>query len=118
MPYPQALRKNNRKRYKKFKKDFDDNFYWTTVNDFGGEKAVEFYNLYKAVLNKAKNKFEFFGFHIPGNAEYNNSTNKQKSGIYIGIVLQTEWNYHQNREYQTVNQTKYGCGNPEPVKKF
>ncbi|MGG6547643.1 UNVERIFIED_CONTAM: peptidogalycan biosysnthesis protein, partial [Prevotella sp. 15_C9] len=59
MPYPQALRKKNRKRYKKFKKDFDDNFYWTTVNDFGGEKAVEFYNLYKAVLNKAKNKFEF-----------------------------------------------------------
>ena len=59
MPYPQALRKKNRKRYKKFKKDFDDNFYWTTVNDFWGEKAIEFYNLYKAVLNRAKNKFEF-----------------------------------------------------------
>lgn len=59
VPYPNALRKKNRQRYKKIKNKFDDRFYWTIVHDFGGVQAAEFYLLYSAVLTKAKNKFEF-----------------------------------------------------------
>lgn len=59
VPYPEGLKKKNRKRYRKYRKIFDSSFYWEIVTDFSGEKAIEFYALYKAVLDKAKNKFEF-----------------------------------------------------------
>ncbi len=58
-PYPQAIRKKNRKRYRIFKDKFDANFHWEILSDFSGRKSDEFYSLYKAVLDKAKNKFEF-----------------------------------------------------------
>ena len=42
-----------------YQKNFDDSFHWNIIMDFSGKKAQEFYTLYKAVLDKAKNKFEF-----------------------------------------------------------
>lgn len=59
VPYPEGLKKKNRKRYRIYKKAFDSSFHWEIITDFSGEKAIEFYTLYKAVLDKAKNKFEF-----------------------------------------------------------
>ena len=59
VPYPEGLKKKNRKRYRMYRKAFDSSFHWEIAKDFSGEKAVEFYALYKAVLDKAKNKFEF-----------------------------------------------------------
>ena len=58
-PYPQGLRKKNRKRYRNFKARFDESFRWEIWHDFSADKSVQFYGLYKAVLDKAKNKFEF-----------------------------------------------------------
>lgn len=57
--YPASLRKKNRKRYRNFRERFEKEFYWETVTDFGGETVKDFTHLYKAVLDKAKNKFEF-----------------------------------------------------------
>lgn len=57
--YPASLRKKNRKRYRNFRERFEKEFYWETVTDFGGETVKDFSHLYKAVLDKAKNKFEF-----------------------------------------------------------
>lgn len=59
LPYPSGLKKKNRKRYRMYQKNFDDSFHWNIIMDFSGKKAQEFYTLYKAVLDKAKNKFEF-----------------------------------------------------------
>lgn len=59
VPYPIAIRKKNRKRHKIFKNKFDTTFHWEVLSDFTGKKSEEFYSLYKAVLDKAKNKFEF-----------------------------------------------------------
>lgn len=56
--YPQALKKKNRKRYKKYTEKFDMDFAWEIVTDFSGY-AHEFTELYQNVLDKAKNKFEF-----------------------------------------------------------
>lgn len=58
-PYPEGLRKKNRKRYRNFKARFDQLYKWEIWNNFSGNKAIQFYELYKAVLDKAKNKFEF-----------------------------------------------------------
>jgi Protein of unknown function, DUF482. len=55
--YPKALRKKNRKRYNKFKAQYDSNFKWEIVSDFSNE-VDRFTELYFNVLNKAKNKFE------------------------------------------------------------
>lgn len=57
--YPIALRKKNRKRYRKFTTLFDQSFHWEIVNNYGGIQVKEFSKLYQAVLCKAKNKFEF-----------------------------------------------------------
>ncbi len=57
--YPGGLRKKNRKRYRIFKEKFDNSFEWGIISDFSGEKAQEFYSLYKSVLDNAENKFEF-----------------------------------------------------------
>ena len=66
VPYPNALKKKHRKRYRKYKELFDKRFYWTIYDDFTGKTAEEFYELYFAVVTKAKNKFEFL------NAEFFN----------------------------------------------
>lgn len=66
-PYPQALRKKNRKRYRNFKAQFDELYKWEIWQDFSGSKAVQFYELYKSVLDKAKNKFEFLNPHFFSN---------------------------------------------------
>lgn len=57
--YPDGLRKKNRKRYRKFKDCFDKSFHWEIISDYGGEPTKQFTTLYRAVLEKAKNKFEF-----------------------------------------------------------
>lgn len=57
--YPNGLRKKNRKRYRKFRDCFENSFHWDIINDYGGEPTKQFTHLYKAVLEKAKNKFEF-----------------------------------------------------------
>lgn len=59
VPYPQALRKKNRKRYRNFKQKFDNNFKWEILTDYGGEPVREFNFLYQKVLAKAKIKFDF-----------------------------------------------------------
>lgn len=59
LEYPDALRKKNRKRYRKYKNLFDTSFEWNIINNVSGENAQKFYALYKLVLDKAKNKFEF-----------------------------------------------------------
>lgn len=57
LPYPQALRKKNRKRYRIFKERFEANFTWEIITDF--ESYIPLLTeLYKNVLKKAKNKFE------------------------------------------------------------
>lgn len=57
--YPQALKKKNRKRYKKYTEQFDMNFTCKIVVDFSGDYVREFTELYQNVLAKAENKFEF-----------------------------------------------------------
>ena len=57
--YPNVLRKKNRKRYRNFKDRFEKSFHWEIINDYGGEPTAQFTHLYRAVLEKAKNKFEF-----------------------------------------------------------
>lgn len=57
--YPNGLRKKNRKRYRRFKDCFEKSFHWDVIKDYGGEPTKQFTHLYKAVLEKAKNKFEF-----------------------------------------------------------
>lgn len=56
--YPQALKKKNRKRYRKYMEKFGIDFTWEIVTDFS-DCTNEFTNLYQNVLDKAKNKFEF-----------------------------------------------------------
>ncbi len=70
VPYPNGLRKKNRKRYRNFKDKFDKSFNWEIVNDYGGELTEQFTTLYQAVLDKAKNKFEFL------NRNFFEATNK------------------------------------------
>lgn len=57
--YPNGLRKKNRKRYRRFKNCFEKSFHWEIIKDYGGEPTKQFTHLYKAVLEKANNKFEF-----------------------------------------------------------
>lgn len=56
-PYPIALKKKNRKRYRKYKDLFDNEFSWEIVYDFKDYVNI-FTQLYSNVLNVAKNKFE------------------------------------------------------------
>lgn len=57
LPYPQALKKKNRKRYKIFKEKFKAEFTWEIITDF--ESYIPLLTeLYQNVLKKAKNKFE------------------------------------------------------------
>lgn len=56
-PYPMALKKKNRKRYKIFKQKFENGFKWSIITDFSKETGL-MYQLYKNVLHVAKNKFE------------------------------------------------------------
>lgn len=56
--YPQALKKKNRKRCRKYMEKFDIDFTWEIVTDFS-DYTNEFTDLYQNVLDKAKNKFEF-----------------------------------------------------------
>lgn len=57
LPYPQALRKKNRKRYRIFKEKFEANFTWEIITDF--ESYIPLLTeLYQNVLKRAKNKFE------------------------------------------------------------
>ncbi|MDR2407229.1 MAG: peptidogalycan biosysnthesis protein [Bacteroidales bacterium] len=56
-PYPAALRKKERKRYRKSKDSFDKQFSWEIISDFN-EHTELFTNLYLNVLEKSKNRFE------------------------------------------------------------
>lgn len=55
--YPSALKKKHRQRYRKFKKLFDDRFYWEVDTEFNSAVPL-LSSLYTNVLDKAKNKFE------------------------------------------------------------
>lgn len=56
-PYPVALKKKNRKRYRMFKDSFQADFKWEIITDFEEyTKLLE--RLYFNVLQLAKNKFE------------------------------------------------------------
>lgn len=69
LPYPQALRKKNRKRYKNFKEKFKADFTWEIITDF--ESYIPLLTeLYQNVLRKAKNKFEVL------NGEFFHNINK------------------------------------------
>lgn len=69
LPYPQALRKKNRKRYKIFKEKFKADFTWEIITDF--ESYIPLLTeLYQNVLDKAKNKFEVL------NGEFFHNINK------------------------------------------
>lgn len=57
LPYPQALKKKNRKRYKIFKEKFKAEFTWEIITDFESYIPL-LIELYQNVLKKAKNKFE------------------------------------------------------------
>lgn len=57
LPYPQALRKKNRKRYKIYKERFETNFEWEIITNFK-EYIPLLTELYQNVFEKAKNKFE------------------------------------------------------------
>lgn len=57
LPYPQALRKKNRKRYRIFKERFEANFTWEIITDFKSYIPL-LTELYQNVLERAKNKFE------------------------------------------------------------
>jgi hypothetical protein len=56
-PYPIALKKKERKRFKDSKIEFEANFTWEIVTDFSIYNNV-FEKQYLNVLNKSKNKFE------------------------------------------------------------
>lgn len=57
MPYPSALKKNHRRRYKRITEKFEEQYMWEIVLDIAPyEKKIE--RLYLNVLQKAKNKFE------------------------------------------------------------
>jgi len=64
-PYPSGLRRKERQRYNKFKKKFDENFYWEKAEDFSQYLDV-FEKMYLDSLDRSNNKFEilnknFFG---------------------------------------------------------
>lgn len=73
-PYPIALKKKNRKRYRKYKELFDSEFSWDIVYDFKDYVDI-FTKLYSNVLNVAKNKFEtlnkLFFYHLNKQIPYN-----------------------------------------------
>jgi hypothetical protein len=56
-PYPAALRKKERKRYKKSREDFAGQFTWEIISDFDNV-TKQFATLYLKVLEKSKNQFE------------------------------------------------------------
>lgn len=56
-PYLIALRKKEKKRFREFKKDFDTQFTWEIITDFGNKTDL-FEKLYLRVLEKSKNQFE------------------------------------------------------------
>lgn len=56
-PYPAGLKRNERKRYKKAKAEFDKRYKWDLITDFGDyDKEIE--KLYLNVLEKSSNQFE------------------------------------------------------------
>lgn len=57
LPYPQGLKKKNRKRYRIYKDKFDANFEWEIISDFKDYIPL-LTELYENVYEKAKNKFE------------------------------------------------------------
>jgi hypothetical protein len=60
-PYPQALKKKNRKRVRLFIDKFDSSFTWEITNQY--EQYIEtFTRLYLNVLSKAKNRFETLNY--------------------------------------------------------
>lgn len=85
--YPGGLRKKNRKRYRLFKEKFEKSFEWKIVNDYQGEISSQFTELYQAVLDKAKNKFEFL------NEKFFTATNNllnEKSFLLIASNKETK----------------------------
>lgn len=64
--YPNALKSKYRKRYKDCQTVFDRDFKWETCTDFCGYTGL-FTELYKNVLSKANNKFEFLNINFFNN---------------------------------------------------
>ena len=56
-PYPQALKRNGKKRYRKSIDKFNELYTWEQITDFK-HIANEIEDLYLQVLNRSKNKFE------------------------------------------------------------
>lgn len=56
--YPEALKSKYRKRFQDYKKTFEEIYTWEISVNFAAY-INQFTDLYKNVLNKAKNKFEF-----------------------------------------------------------
>lgn len=99
--YPGGLRKKNKKRYRLFKEKFDKSFEWKIVNDYQGEISSQFTELYQAVLDKAKNKFEFLNekFFTATNNLLNEksflliASNKETKEVRVMVlILENEYN--------------------------
>ncbi|MDR2914094.1 MAG: peptidogalycan biosysnthesis protein [Tannerella sp.] len=56
-PYPVALKKKHRKRFRKYKEKFEQSFTWSLIPDFD-EYTKVLTELYLNTLEKSKNKFE------------------------------------------------------------
>lgn len=56
--YPELLKSKYRKRFRDYKKAFDESFTWEMLTDFSSQVSL-FTELYNNVLGKAENKFEF-----------------------------------------------------------
>ncbi len=57
LAYPSALNKKQRRRYRKYQKQFEDLFYWEKIENFENQSDIVFES-YLRTLNRAKNKFE------------------------------------------------------------
>lgn len=56
-PYPNALKANHRRRYRKKQKEYDKHYIWEIIRDITPYKDI-FEKMYLNVLHKAKNKLE------------------------------------------------------------
>lgn len=96
-PYPSALKSKYKKRYKDYQAVFDEEFKWETCTNFD-EYIGLFTELYKNVLSKADNKFEFLtaDFFSNINLLFQNSSylliakDKNKKTRLMVLILEDE----------------------------
>lgn len=97
-PYPNALKSKYRKRYKDYQTVFNRDFKWETCTDFC-EYTGLFTKLYKNVLSRASNKFEFLNIDFFNNINslFPNSSflliakDKNKKIRLMVLVLEDEY---------------------------